>query len=60
MPCDVAIPWNGNHPVPEWANEWAKKGISRILFKNQEITFALAHLRERQEQTTPTFAEIEF
>ena len=30
-----------------------------IFLKNQELTFALAHLRARQEQTTPTFAETE-
>ena len=31
-----------------------------ILVKNQEITFALAHLQVRQEQTTPTFVKMGF
>ena len=30
-----------------------------ILLKNQEIILALAHLRARQEQTTPTIAEMD-
>ena len=31
-----------------------------ILLKNQEITFALAHLQARQQQTTPIIAEMDF
>ena len=34
--------------------------LGYILFKNQETTFALARLRARQHQTTPTFAEMDF
>ena len=30
-----------------------------ILFKNQGITFALAHLQARQEQTSTTCAEVD-
>ena len=41
MPCDVATPWNGNHPVPEWANqgflEWEKHILSFFGFSCEKI-----------------------